>query len=272
MRVLCHKVCSPGFSRQNACDFNWCVEPAKAGTTNPCSAITVLELMIVISIIAVLSVLAMPAIRGFTRSNTISSANRQLLDDFALARQRAINDRSIVHVIFVPPYDDLKTVKFMGSSERNMKVLTNILTGSQTRYALYAERSAGDQPGRHARRYLTGWRTLPEGIFIPEWQLMQLAKDPVAAPFPTVEGSTNDLPHISFDASGGSVWANGARKPEGEYLYLTRGSIMFQRDGSGAVAFFDARENPLGNSTNNFNRIHIDGLTGRTRVERPEIQ
>ena len=53
------------------------------------------------------SVLAVPAIRGFTRSNTVTSANRQLLDDFALARQWAINTRSVVHVIFVPPYDEV---------------------------------------------------------------------------------------------------------------------------------------------------------------------
>jgi len=52
-------------------------------------------------IIALLSVIALPAIRGMTRSNTMSSANRQLLDDIALARQRAINERSIVHIVFV---------------------------------------------------------------------------------------------------------------------------------------------------------------------------
>src|SRR3954471_19907253 len=66
-----------------------------------CSGITVLELLVVIGIIVALSALAVPAIRGLTRSNTISSANRQLLDDFGLARQRAINERSIVHIVFV---------------------------------------------------------------------------------------------------------------------------------------------------------------------------
>ena len=47
---------------------------------------------------------------------------------------------------------------------------------------------------------------------------------------------------------------------------------MFQRDNNGQVIFFDAREIPPGNSTNNFNRVRIDGLTGRARIERPEIQ
>src|SRR5258705_6108044 len=74
------------------------------------SAMTVMELLIVVSIIALLSVLAMPAIRALTRSNTISSANRQLLDDVALARQRAINERSIVHIVFVPPFFGMQTV------------------------------------------------------------------------------------------------------------------------------------------------------------------
>ena len=251
----------------------------RARSSSRCSGITVLELMIVISIIAVLSVLAVPAIRGFTRSNTVASASRQVVDDFALARQRAINGHSIVHVVFVPPWKstlggfELKDYKFMGSSPRNSRAMTNIWTGGQTRYALYAERTAGDQPGQHKGRYLTPWRTLPDGIFIPEWQLLALEADPVSIPFPTSEGWTNDLPHISFDQTGGLVDARGNRKL-GELLHLARGSVMFQRDPNTGYPdpLFDARENPANNSRENFNRVRIDGLTGRTKVERPEIQ
>src|SRR5262249_5786432 len=105
----------PRFTRQNV--------PARFR-----SGVTVLELMIVIGIIALLSALAVPAMRGFGRANTIASANRQLLDDFALARQRAINERSVVHVLFVPPYSEFPNIKFMGTSQRNLKMLTNIMT------------------------------------------------------------------------------------------------------------------------------------------------
>src|SRR5437764_2766816 len=109
------------------------------------AGVTVMELLIVISITALLSALAVPAIRALTRSNTISSANRQLLDDIALARQRAINEHSIVHVVFVPPIAELQLIQPSTSSERARKVLTNLWTGAQTRYALVAERTAGDQ-------------------------------------------------------------------------------------------------------------------------------
>jgi type II secretory pathway pseudopilin PulG len=249
-----------------------------------CSGITVLELLVVIGIIVALSALAVPAIRSMTRSNTVSSANRQLLDDLALARQRAINDHSVVRVVFVPPEvtDETLFKAKIGNdpgSERDRKVFTNILTGGLRRYALYAERTAGDQPGRHTGRYLTSWRTLPDGTFIPEWQLAErfrttpfsLVLDPVSVPFPTSAGLAQYLPHISFDYSGGVVKANGARKAEGEFLYLARGSVLFSRDSAGN-ATVDARENPLGNSTNNYNRVRIDGLTGRARIERPEIE
>jgi type II secretory pathway pseudopilin PulG len=249
-----------------------CINP-KSRIRHSRSGITVLELLVVISIIVLLSAVAIPALKGFGRSNTMASANRQLLDDFALARQRAINEHSVVRVIFVPTYDDLMmNFKFSTTSERDRKVFTNIWTGGQIRYALYAERSAGDQPGRHNGRYLTGWRSLPDGVFIPEWQLTQLLMDPAKVPFPTSDGLVNDLPHISFDDSGGVIRGNGLRKPEGEYLHLARGSVMFQRDNSGKVLSYDARENPVGNSTNNFNRVRIDGLTGRCRIERPEIK
>lgn len=237
-----------------------------------CSAITVLELMVVIAIIALLSALAVPAIRGLTRSNTISSANRQLLDDIALARQRAINERSIVHIVFVPTnVANLQAFPPHPSAERDRKVLTNLWTGAQVRYALFAERSAGDQPGQHHSRYLTGWHSLPEGVFISESTLDRLERVH-DVPFPTVNGNRYDLPHIAFDLSGAIVDTNGVRRTEGQYLELARGSIMYQRDPNGGVSYYDVQENPPGNSINNYNRIRIDGLTGRAKVERPEIQ
>jgi type II secretory pathway pseudopilin PulG len=236
------------------------------------AGMTVMELLIVISIIALLSALAVPAIRALTRSNTISSANRQLLDDFALARQRAINERSVVHIVFVPTWDELNNNKpmLLAGSERNKSAFTNIWAGAQIRYALYAERSAGDQPGQHHPRYLTGWHTLPEGVFIPERELNRLER--MKLPFPTVEGQVYGLPHIAFNFSGAVVDQNGAVHSEGAFLELARGSILVSRDASGAVTSFDARENPPNNSVDNFNRVRVDGLTGRARVEQPQIQ
>jgi type II secretory pathway pseudopilin PulG len=248
----------------------------RAGEALRRSAMTVMELLIVVSIIALLSVLAMPAIRALTRSNTISSANRQLLDDVALARQRAINERSIVHIVFVPPFPEMQLVGIQpGDTLRNRSATTNLWAGSQTRYALYAERSAGDQPGQHHPRYLTGWHTLPEGIFFPEWMLTVTGPgslERVTVPFPTIDGQPHDLPHIAFDYSGAVIDKGGVRQPQGAAISLARGSVLVSRNPDGTVALFDAKEIPSDNSISNFNRVRIDGLTGRARVERPEIE
>ena len=58
-----------------------------------------------------------------------------------------------------------------------------------------------------------------------------------------------------------------------EVINLARASILVQRDvNTGDVLEFDVRESPPGNSTNNYNRVRIDGLTGRARIEQPQIQ
>ena len=83
----------------------------------------------------------------------------------------------------------------------------------------------------------------------------------------TANGRDNFIPHVLFDANGSLSGLNE------EVINLARGSIFYQRDASGALVDVpDVREAPLGDSINNYNRIRINGLTGRAKVERPEIQ
>jgi hypothetical protein len=51
---------------------------------------------------------------------------------------------------------------------------------------------------------------------------------------------------------------------------MAKGSVLVARNGNNVS--LDAREVPLWNSTNNYNRIRIDPVSGRARLERPEIQ
>src|SRR5262245_48400431 len=66
---------------------------------------TLLELLVVLAIVGLLAAVTLPAMKGMRQSNALSAANRQLLDDLAAARQRAIKDGTVVMVLFVPPAD-----------------------------------------------------------------------------------------------------------------------------------------------------------------------
>src|SRR2546430_2227288 len=81
-------------------------------------AFTLLELLIVISIIGILTAVALPHLKGLTRSNVMASANQQLLDDLALARQRAMNSRSAIYVVFMAPIDP-NELRYLRQPQRN---------------------------------------------------------------------------------------------------------------------------------------------------------
>ena len=255
-----------------------------AGEIATRGAFTLIELLVVLAIIGLLATLTLPRIKSIRQGNALVAAGRQLVDDLALARARAISERTIVHMIFVPT--NVSEIAANGDA-RNDRTLRRLQAGAYTTYALFAERSVGDQPGRPSFRYLTQWKTLPEGIFIAPWKFIE---DPnrlnTAAtnrafafgdfPFPTSAGDKPiepHVPHIAFDQQGAPIVRDGGgnRVIEDEYIPLARGSIMYSRVPGGNVTEFDVRESPPNNSVDNFHRVRVDGLTGRSRVETPQI-
>src|SRR4051812_29261108 len=64
---------------------------------------SLIELLVVILIIGLMAALALPHLGGFGKSNTMTAATRQMLDDVAYARQKALLNRATVYMVFVPP-------------------------------------------------------------------------------------------------------------------------------------------------------------------------
>src|SRR5436189_5775426 len=67
------------------------------------AAFTLIELLVVMAIIGLLAAIGLPALKGFGKGTGMAGAQRQLLDDLALARLRAISGRTTVYMVFVPP-------------------------------------------------------------------------------------------------------------------------------------------------------------------------
>lgn len=258
---------------------------------------TIAELLVVIAIIAAITAIAIPAMRGIGQSNIMASATRQLLDDLSFARHKAITGRTTVYVLFVPRPELFPRNPPATLSDADKRLWTRLKAGSYTSYALYAERTVGDQPGQRTDRYLTGWRSLPDGVFFaqseyeilwgPPFNTRPETNRPFAIshpdplfrngfPFPSENAPPLQLPYIGFDQNGSLLqfeWGGtrATRDYAPVYVLLAKGSVLVARDQYGGVMPYEVRESPPGNSTNNFHRIRIDAITGRAKLERLEI-
>jgi prepilin-type N-terminal cleavage/methylation domain-containing protein len=250
--------------------------PVHLPTARAGRGFTLLELLIVIAIIALVAGLAAPTFRKASGGGVMAAATRQLVDDLALARIKAITERTTVYVVFLDSGAvSFDTTTLTGPQQSRFR---DLLGGQFTDYALFVRRSVGDQPGRSSARYVTEWKSLPEGVFmagtnfinrtlgVPNPENLSIG----AFPFPDENAprfAPETLAYLAFDPSGQLV--GNADK----LLWLARGSVFNQLDVNGefAVAVASVIETPAANSLNNFNRIRINWLTGRTRVERPEL-
>lgn len=257
---------------------------------------TLIELLVVIAIMAILAAITVPAFKNIRQEDAFTAASRQLLDDVAGARQYAIAHRTTVYMIFCPP-NFWNDPAFPPPSAPQFARRTNLFDKQYVGYTFVTLRSVGDQPGRTSPRYLSDWRSLPEGTFIPPWKfippnLYRRIVDPATGqffdvygfatnnifPFPTedtapVGGRYVTLPFVAFNYLG-QLTVDGVN-PAGrdEFIPLARGAVIFARDDTKTpqAVVPIVEERPPGNSTNAFNLIHIDWLTGRARVERQQI-
>jgi len=159
----------------------------RRGSRTGSRGFTLTELLVVMSIISLITFIAIPAFRGFGQENVIGAAQRQIQDDLAYARLQAIKNRAPVYMVFLqPPYQqDANFPRDLGLAHQRLfqlpqateedrkfrdsalRIFTNAFPLQFSGYALYTEASVGEQPGVRRRRYLTEWRPLPEGALFP---------------------------------------------------------------------------------------------------------
>ncbi len=152
---------------------------------------TLIEMLIVIAVIGTLAVISGPALKGLGKTNARSAAQRQVLDDLGFARQSAIKNRTTVWMVFVPPngqpnsgrstifqqYQVLSQSGFLSSltgpydplKQVVLRSFTNAVLSQLTGYTLISRSGVGDQPGRARFKFLTEWRTLPDGMLFPQF-------------------------------------------------------------------------------------------------------
>lgn len=259
---------------------------------------TLIELLVVIGIIALLAAITVPAIGNMKRSDAMTAATRQLLDDVGRARQLAISKHTTVFMVFVPQ-GFYSTPQYNALPPAEKAKADRLLDKQLTGYSFVTLRSVGDQPGQGIPDYIGPWRTMPESTFIATNKFYlgnnsMEVKDPPGSPNPTrryfVYGLswTNGIPfpseasyrpgqtylpvpYIAFNYLGQLV---SGPPGQDEYLPVARGTVAYSRDPAtkkpkpGLPTLI---ENPPGNSTNSFNLIHIDRLTGRARLIQQDI-
>ncbi|MCS1409877.1 MAG: hypothetical protein M2R45_03063 [Verrucomicrobia subdivision 3 bacterium] len=248
---------------------------------------SLIELLVVIAIIGLLASVTLPALKGIGRSNALVAANRQLLDDLALARLMAINHRTTVYFVFLSP-EIMKPSHLQNLSAPEKERVEELRDGIYTGYAIYAKRRVGSQPGEPMPQYLSDWKFLPQGVFFGPYQFLPPGVDPdlnnlserchgddpikrkrALIRFPRADSPPIRMHTIAFNAQG--------QLGRDEVLTYYEGVLEFDRDQDGKVRkltpIYKHKPPSPQAEQGEPHRVRIDWLTGRARVvEPPEPQ
>lgn len=243
---------------------------------------SLIELLVVVAIIAILAGIALPSLRGIAGTDKAASAATQLADDLSFARQKAINNRASVYVVFITP--KLLQENWTTLSDDEKKQLGKLLPMHYTGYGIFSDRSLGDQPGPGTAQYLTEWQRLPEGMFIATNRFNQIEKTLWSKtdtngpffykefPFPTAQSTRKVfLPCVGFNYQGQLKNQVDNRRTVDEFIYLSRGAVNLPNDPAAILKTQpQVVERPATNWMNN-PFVRVDWLTGRARVVHRQV-
>jgi prepilin-type N-terminal cleavage/methylation domain-containing protein len=270
-------------------------------TVRRISGFTLIEMLVVISILGLIAGLAVPALKNLGKSNATASAGRQLLDGVSRARQLAISQRTTVFMVFV---DASFWTNMTPQNPPNgyPAAVTNLCDKQFTGYSFLTLRSVGDQPGQGTTNYWDGWQNLPQGNFIAQWKFFPRAStttiqdsvdnrnyaipgffrtslNNIPFPFANSGFTVTNLPYVAFNYLGQLTTEQLSPAPyqQDEYIPLDQGSVAVPINGTNKIYILanspSVLEIPPGNSTNSaYHLIHIDWLTGRAREETEQAQ
>ena len=280
---------------------------------------TLIELLVVFTIIGLIAALSMPALKGFGQGNLVNNVVRQLTDDISLARSRAISDRCTVYVLFVSTNISWERNQFQtrlnGAAmmlpaierqrfiQNSRQLWTNLAQQQYTAYAVYASRTVGDQPSQQKPRYLTEWKSLPDGVMFHPYKLTNNVTKSywmnektnqriagvtnwIEAPllqikcrFPNAKGPEMNMPCIAFNHKGELIfpWMElNSEKPEllslpswcdYEVLPIVKASGFYETPGNLVeITPLAALDKPP------LMRIRIDGKTGKVTALQDELR